>query len=179
MQVAIQCAPKALHKRNAARLGVSRPSCRSLPNVPVRHDINEDAEDRREKTGVARHQKPKIERHRQHPLAHRYVWQYMLHEMRSGIGGGPRSAAGTQSSLLTRERYENINAAALAACAGKSTRKDAALQVLPECLFYVPREPTPIALSFHGDKRLEFLAHDTIEESRFRSMSLISLTHTA
>jgi hypothetical protein len=72
---------------------------------------------------------PERIRQRQHPLAHRDLWNDVIDETGGGIGHSPSTTRGTEPSALTRECDQTIVAAAIAVYPDESSCEHAAVEV--------------------------------------------------
>jgi hypothetical protein len=90
-------------------------------------------------------------------------------EVRCLRGHAPARAARTKAAILTRERDQQVVAAARARRVHEAARKITAAQVASELVLYVPRQWALVGLACMAEKVVPVLLHQPIEHRLVRT----------
>ncbi len=132
------------------------------------HDFEEDASDCRQHVGTECHEAPKLEGKGQDPLAHRNVRYHAVDQVSRRVAHSTSGTTRTDAAIFAREGDQKIVAAAVAVTAHETARKDAAPHVVAKLVLDVARHGPFVSLACEREKGLEVLAHDVVQDGRFR-----------
>jgi len=108
-----------------------------------RDRLIDDTEHLRHHLGPRRQQVSQRERHRQHPLTDRLLWQDVVNEQRRRFGHPPRAAARTEAAALATERDQLLDLTGIVFDPQKTMLEQTALEISLELVFNVTRQRPP------------------------------------
>jgi hypothetical protein len=111
-----------------------------------------------------RGQAAKLEREREHPLAHGHRRQDAVDDAGAGVGHAPPGAARADAAALAGEGDEEVALTGVAVKTEESVGEYSAREVGAEGLLDVARQAAFIALAGVGEERFEVVAHDRVED---------------
>jgi hypothetical protein len=142
MNVQIEARSEALAERDGRAFGALEAEGLSLLALPALDLLDEDATDRRERVWLCSEQEPELKWNGQDPLPQRHVGSDdIIHQVRGGVRHASGVARWTDAAELAREGQEQVVAAGLADGTGEAVRMQAALEVAPELVLHVLRQP--------------------------------------
>ena len=137
--------------------------------VVMRERLGVQAAERGEHGGLRRRERRELEGERQHVLSKRRRRKNAVHQMRSLRRHAPPRAARTQSTILARERDQQIVPARLARRVYEAAGKITAAQVASELVLHVTRKRALVGLPRVAQKLVPVLLHQPIEHRRVRT----------
>jgi hypothetical protein len=121
----------------------------------------------RDQLGVARKQKARPARQREHPLSHRHAREHAIDQVGRCALHPSRRAGRTNSTAFTGERDEQLVAASTTLHADEAVGENAAAQVPLELGHDEAGQPAPVLLELRQEG-LQMLPHRLVQERLLR-----------
>jgi hypothetical protein len=173
MNVQVQAAAEALHKRDRPTLPLLGALAPGAGPIAREDHLDKDAGDSREHVGLERREQAQLVGQREHELTHGHVGQDAIDQVGGGVGHAPAGAARAEAAALAREGHEQVAAARVAMAAREAIREDATAQVLAEFALDVARQRRGVRLARVREEGLERLAHHAVEDGLGRLSRLV------
>jgi hypothetical protein len=104
-------------------------------------------------------------RQRQHPLAHRYLWQHLVNQIGGALGHPSPPTAWTEAAALAREGHEALEGAVGAPKPREAMGQDPAREELAKLLLDEAGQAVAVAaVSDFPEEGLQVLADDGVED---------------
>lgn len=147
VDVEIEASAEALRKLHGSAAGLGDAPFAGPLALPSKDLLHEDPADGGQGVGTSRQSQPELERDAEHPLPQGNIRDDSVDEVCRSSAHAPSIAGWAHASAFTREGDQQALATRLAHGAKESMGIDPALQVPPQLLLDVPREPTFMALA--------------------------------
>ena len=146
----VQAGAEAVNESDRAQVH-SRGVCQSRTGATglqaLLHHAQEDAQCRIECALVALQVVAQAFGHRQHPLAHRQMGEYVVRQVRCCLGHSARVARGANTTAFAGKGHQVVVPAVVTPCPRKAVGKDAALQTLAKRLLDIDGSGVVLALA--------------------------------
>ena len=146
-----------------------------LASIPALHHSEEHGQHCADQGSIPGQSVADLEGEAEHPLAHRHQQQDFLGQTRCRVGHTPTHATGTETPFLAGERHDPTLAAVFTPYPQKPMSENAALEVSPHFLRYVPWQLAVCCLQL-CQKRLQVARHRPIQGLGFR-LATVGMPH--
>jgi hypothetical protein len=135
-------------------------------SLPAKHLMDEQVGERGERIRTRGKQQPQFKRDAQDKLAHRHIWEYVVHNVGRAVVHSPCVAAWAGASLA-RQRYEDRPPTRLADTQHVTSAQDATVKILSELFLDVLGQTLVVLLAGLGKEGLQVLGDDSVQDGVF------------